>query len=33
MIENLYSRAQMVHIWLDEEILGLTEGLRLIQDI
>ncbi|KAK4160235.1 heterokaryon incompatibility protein-domain-containing protein [Cladorrhinum sp. PSN259] len=33
LMGQIYSCAEMVHVWLDEEIHGLEEALRLIRDI
>ncbi|KAK0639679.1 heterokaryon incompatibility protein-domain-containing protein [Cercophora newfieldiana] len=33
MMGSIYSRAEMVHVWLDDYVLGLDEALRLIRDI
>ncbi|KAK5652117.1 hypothetical protein OQA88_10759 [Cercophora sp. LCS_1] len=32
LMGQIYSRAEEVHVWLDEETLGLDEALRLIHD-
>jgi len=33
MMGSIYSRAEAVHVWLDDFVLGLDEALRLIRDI
>ena len=33
MMGNIYSRAEVVHVWLDDYVLGLDEALRIVRDI
>ncbi|KAK0624203.1 heterokaryon incompatibility protein-domain-containing protein [Immersiella caudata] len=33
LMGQIYSRAEEVHVWLDEEMLALDESLRLIRDV